>query len=363
MLKEEDYEEITKEIQEKGQLTELLLLKLIASFLNIEEDEDIENWRDKNLLLVNQMAKKAQKIINTNGVTDNDISKTLNLAITTALYNQDLIYKMALDKGLIKNKAGDATKKKYYKQILTSAIKNTSKYKNAVNTTALNMSKKTFRDIINQTYLDVSTGNMSHIDAVERATKTLANKGITGINYISEKGKPTRRTVSSAIRTMIVTSTSQTAGLMQLERANDWGQDLVEVSSHSGARPSHAKWQGKIYSISGKHKKYAHLTTETKYGTIEGLKGVNCTHDFYPFFEGLSQQTFKPTSDMDKNNQIYEESQKQRAFERKLRQENTEKELQKATGLKFDDVQTGTEQAYIQFLKETGRTRRAYREI
>ena len=147
MLKEEDYEEITKEIQEKGQMTELLLLKLIASFLNIEEDEDIENWRDKNLLLVNQMAKKAQKIINTNGVTDNDVSKTLNLAITTALYNQDLIYKMALDKGLIKNKAGDATKKAYYKQILTGAIKNTRKYKNSVNTTALNMSKKAFRNI------------------------------------------------------------------------------------------------------------------------------------------------------------------------------------------------------------------------
>jgi len=111
MLREEDYEEITKEIEEKGQLTELLLLKLIASFLNIEDDEDIENWRDKNLLLVNQMAKKAKKIIQQNGVNDNDISKTLKLAITTALYNQDLIYKMALDKGLIKNKAGDATKK------------------------------------------------------------------------------------------------------------------------------------------------------------------------------------------------------------------------------------------------------------
>ena len=363
MLREEDYEEITKEIEEKGQLTELLLLKLIASFLNIEEDEDIENWRDKNLLLVNQMAKKAQKIINTNGVTDNDISKTLNLAITTALYNQDLIYKMALDKGLIKNKAGDATKKAYYKQILTAAIKNTRKYKNAVNTTALNMTKKSFRDIVNQTYLDVSTGNMSHIDAVERATKALANKGITGVNYISGKGKPTRRTVSSAIRTMIVTSTSQTAGLMQLERANDWGQDLVEVSSHSGARPSHAKWQGKIYSISGKHPKYAHLTTATNYGTIEGLKGVNCTHDFYPYFEGLSQQTFKPTSDIDKNNEIYEQSQKQREYERKLRKENTEKELQKSAGLKVDEEPSETEKQYRQFLKETGRTRRTYREI
>ena len=61
MLSEEEYEKITQEIQEKGQLTELLLLKLIASFLNIEDDEDIEKWRDKNLLLVNQMAKKHKK--------------------------------------------------------------------------------------------------------------------------------------------------------------------------------------------------------------------------------------------------------------------------------------------------------------
>ena len=125
----------------------------------------------------------------------------------------------------------------------------------------------------------------------------------------------------------------------------------------------HAKWQGKIYSISGKHKKYKHLTTETKYGTIEGLKGINCTHDFYPFFEGLSQQTFKPTSDMQKNNEIYEQSQKQREYERKLRKENTEKELQKSAGLNVDEELSETEKQYRQFLKETGRTRRAYMEI
>ena len=105
------------------------------------------------------------------------------------------------------------------------------------------------------------------------------------------------------------------------------------------------------------------MTSSTKYGTIEWLKGVNCTHDFYPFFEGLSQQTFKPTSDIEKNNEIYEQSQKQRAFERKLRKENTEKELQKSAELKVDEGPSETEKEYIQFLKETGRTRRTYREI
>ena len=29
------------------------------------------------------------------------------------------------------------------------------------------------------------------------------------------------------------------------------GCDLVEVTAHAGARPSHAEWQGKIVSLSG----------------------------------------------------------------------------------------------------------------
>ena len=41
----------------------------------------------------------------------------------------------------------------------------------------------------------------------------------------------------------------------------------------------------------------------------------------------------------------------------------TEKEVQKAAGLKVDEELSETEKQYRQFLKETGRTRRAYREI
>ena len=36
---------------------------------------------------------------------------------------------------------------------------------------------------------------------------------------------------------------------VQLTRAKEMGVDLCIVSSHLGARPSHAEWQGKIYSI------------------------------------------------------------------------------------------------------------------
>ena len=33
---------------------------------------------------------------------------------------------------------------------------------------------------------------------------------------------------------------------------------------------------------------YPDFFKETGYGTATGLKGVNCTHDFYPFWEGAS---------------------------------------------------------------------------
>jgi hypothetical protein len=37
--------------------------------------------------------------------------------------------------------------------------------------------------------------------------------------------------------------------------------------------------------------------------------------------------------------------------------------VQRAAGLKVDEEPSETEKQYRQFLKETGRTRRAYREI
>lgn len=80
-----------------------------------------------------------------------------------------------------------------------------------------------------------------------------------------------------------MTGISQAAGQMQLDLAAEMDCDLVEVTAHMGARPSHALWQGKVYSISGKSKKYPKLSTATGYGTGDGLKGWNCRHDFIRF--------------------------------------------------------------------------------
>lgn len=151
-------------------------------------------------------------------------------------------------------------------------------------------------------------------EAIYNAVSELASQGIKAVTY------PSGHTdwADVAVRRAVMTGISQTAGQMQLDLAAEMGCDLVEVTSHMGARPSHAEWQGKVYSISGKSKKYPKLSTATGYGRGDGLKGWNCRHDFYPFFEGISERANLPV-DVTENNRQYELSQKQRAMERSIR--------------------------------------------
>lgn len=110
--------------------------------------------------------------------------------------------------------------------------------------------------------------------------------------------------------------------------------DLVETSAHAGARPSHALWQGKIFSRSGTSKKYPDFVSSTGYGTITGLMGINCIHSFYPFYEGISQRAYTDKELEKINNQtvtyngekykLYDATQIQRKMERDIRQNKRE---------------------------------------
>ena len=72
-------------------------------------------------------------------------------------------------------------------------------------------------------------------------------------------------------------------------RMDEWGCDLVFTSAHYGARPTHAVWQGKVFSRSGRSSKYPPLVESTGYGTAAGLCGVNCRHTMTPYVEGKSK--------------------------------------------------------------------------
>ena len=174
-------------------------------------------------------------------------------------------------------------------------------------------SRKTVTHLMDKAYLKVLSGAFSPQEAIYSAVAELAAKGIQSVTY------PSGRTdwADVAIRRAVITGIGQTAGRMQLDLAEEMDCDLVEVTSHMGARPSHAEWQGKVYSISGKSMKYPPLSV-TGYGTGAGLKGWNCRHDFYPFFEGISERASFPI-DKAENAKEYELSQKQRSMERAIR--------------------------------------------
>ncbi len=201
-----------------------------------------------------------------------------------------------------------------FSNALKAGIKNANGMMKNLTGSMVISSRSTVTHLMDMAYLKVLSGAFSPQEAIYSAVAELADKGIYTVSYKS--GRTDQADV--AVRRAVITGIGQTAGRMQLELAEEMGCDLVEVTSHMGARPSHALWQGKIYSISGKSKKYPKLSTATSYGTGAGLKGWNCRHDFYPFFEGLSERASLP-KDIKENQKEYELSQKQRGMERAIR--------------------------------------------
>ena len=130
---------------------------------------------------------------------------------------------------------------------------------------------------------------------------------------------------------------SQLSGKITEANMEATGQELVYVSAHDGARPEHAEWQGKVYTYNGEPtREYPDFVESTGYGDVDGLKGVNCTHNFYPYWEGSSVipefHESEPKEIDGKEYTMYEATQKQREMERDIRAIKREQQAQKDSG-------------------------------
>lgn len=114
-------------------------------------------------------------------------------------------------------------------------------------------------------------------------------------------------------------------------RADQVGWDLMEITAHSGARPEHARWQGKIVSRSGK-RGYLSLR-DIGYGDVTGFKGINCNHDWNPYFPGSARTYSDKQLKALENEKVtyngqkiskYEATQIQRKMERQIRKDKRE---------------------------------------
>ena len=189
--------------------------------------------------------------------------------------------------------------------------------------------------------LKVATGTFSYDQAVNDCVHRLAQSGLRSIDYANGRSYQ----LDTAARMSVRTGLSQLSGKIMEENLKSSGQDLVITSQHMGSRPEHVPWQNKVFSYSGKNKKYPDFFKETGYGTATGLKGVNCTHDFYPFWEGASVipddiKEPAPVKINGKEYDYYQVSQQQRKMERGIRATKREIEAQKAIGGDTSELQS-----------------------
>lgn len=186
-----------------------------------------------------------------------------------------------------------------------------------VKTNALEAFRQGYLDVLNQTYTNVALGTSAYDVEIKKAITELIDKGFTGATYVRKDGTIVNMSLEAVARRDILTTMHQNANEHSLNACKQLGTNYVEVSSHPNARPDHALWQGKVYMLEGSSNKYPNFYDATKYGSVDGLGGVNCKHRFYPYFLG-DKRSFD-TYDLKENEKLYKLEQKQRANERAIR--------------------------------------------
>lgn len=189
--------------------------------------------------------------------------------------------------------------------------------------------QRAYLEVVAQAVAQVNSGMAGYEKATRDAVLKLARRGVSVVEYKSGAWAQADVAMRRHIRTQVVQAGSRNT----LDLMEETGHDLVQTSSHGGARPSHAKWQGRVFSLSGRSKKYPPFS-RTGYGAVDGLCGANCKHDFGIYVEGQPLRYERdPDGGDEKREERYQAEQKQREIERGIRATKREAVALKAAGL------------------------------
>lgn len=206
----------------------------------------------------------------------------------------------------------------------------------------------------------IATGLFDYNTALRHCVKEMTQSGLRRIEY----GSGWSNRVPVAVRRAVLTGYGQVTAKINENIAEELGTDKFEISYHHGARPSHAEWQGRVYTK-------AQLVSVCGLGTGDGLCGWNCYHNYYPFFEGISERTYtdeeldklqKEDKEEKEYNGIkynrYKAQQQQRKLETQMRAQRQEIKLNAEGGADADYVTalkakyTSTRAEYAKICKE-----------
>ncbi len=134
-----------------------------------------------------------------------------------------------------------------------------------------------YRRELDSAHMKVVTGATDYMTAIRQACNKLAASGVRTIGY--ESGHSDR--VEVAVRRALMTSVSHITQRISEQNAEEFGADGWEISAHSGARPSHAIYQGRQFPNS----KYESIVKPL-------IEDYNCRHSAYPIIIGISEPTY-----------------------------------------------------------------------
>lgn len=203
--------------------------------------------------------------------------------------------------------------------ILTDCYQRTNNEVYNFTRTTANETQRRFIKLLDSTHMKVMSGAQSYTAAVKEAVNELAS---TQTEVVYPSGH--KDTIETAVLRAVRTGVAQASGNMTLQGMEERDWDLIRVSAHLGARygdggenpGNHYWWQGKLYSRTGRDKRYPDFISSTGYGSGEGLCGWNCRHSYGP---GDPDHNPYKEYDAEENKKAYDISQKQRKIERIIR--------------------------------------------
>lgn len=180
---------------------------------------------------------------------------------------------------------------------------------------------KFYQQTLDAAIMDIISGAFSYNTVLARTINTMTTSGLRWIDY--DSGWHNR--VDVAARRAVMTGFRQVQGKINEQVAEQLQTDTYEVTYHVGARPTHQPWQGRVWTMQ-------QLIDVCGLGTVTGLHGANCYHDYKPFIPGISVRTYTdeqldqmikeentPKEYLDKKYTTYEALQAQRRMETRMR--------------------------------------------
>lgn len=179
-----------------------------------------------------------------------------------------------------------------------------------------------YQQALNRTQQLFNAGFLTFDQALERAIQEMAQKGVK--STFIDKGGHTW-SMERYVRTVLKSTLGNTYNQLRTERLGEYGQYLVRVSQHVGAREACSRIQGHVVDMrptdqipaGSKYRSIYDPYWQAEYGTAGGHRGVNCGHAHFIFIDGVNTNTSEPI-DPELNAKVRQLTDKQRRLERQV---------------------------------------------